>query len=411
MKKSSEVNFQLEKVQLELEDCLTALQIQEDRGVHIESSYHNALARSSNLVEQLTASQKQIETMNEDYQSDKAEKNEEAKKGTYIISVLTSELKLARIRVQEVEQVQKNLEKYNETLKTLLKTAKMDVSKPIPSSSPTILEAVPSTSTKEYDAHHSEELIFLRRERENSLYERSVLQRELNDLRPLDQALAQLISDLKSPLNQLEPISSIYSNDDEEPSVPPPPHVHTKSSLEETGGYSDMYSKASNRDSSIPNYMRGRSSISSHGPLRSSYDDERGRGKVTSPTRSLNTSATPLPTGQRTSSSISQRLRHQACPLSERNSNWIALPSIPRLSVSLHEKIKSLAADLMFSESKYWRLEVKFQDTKKSLEKINAINANKVLELIASIKVMENFAEELRGLLHLKDAELEVSYQ
>lgn len=405
MKKSSEVSLELEKVQSELQDCLSALQIQEGQAVNIESSYHAALERSNNLEEQLTISQKQIETLNEECQCDNTEKNEEAKKGTYIISVLTGELKLARIKLQEVEQGQINLEKYNETLKTLLKTAKMDVSKPVPSTSPIVAAATHPTPT-EPSTHHSEELVFLRRERENWLYERSVLERELDDLRPLDQALAQLVTDLKSPHNQLEPSYSIYSDDDEDPPLPPPT-IHNKKSADEIGGYGDMY--ANNCDSCNPNYMRGRSSTSSHSPLRVSFDHERGRGKIASPTRSINTAAMVLPAGQKSSSSINQRMRHQSCPLSEKNSSWIALPSISRLSVSLHGKIQSLAADLMFIESKYWRLEVKFEDMKKSLEKNDAINLNKVIELKTSVKVMEKIIEDTREQIQIKDNQLEVS--
>ena len=41
------------------------------------------------------------------------ERNEEAKKGAYIISVLTGELKIARGKVLELEQIQMNLENYN----------------------------------------------------------------------------------------------------------------------------------------------------------------------------------------------------------------------------------------------------------------------------------------------------------
>jgi hypothetical protein len=403
MKKSSEVSIQLKKVQLELQDCLDVLQIQEGRALDIESSYHAALKRSKDLDEELITSQQQIKTLTEEYLSDNAEKNEEAKKGTYIISVLTGELKLARVKLQEVEQGQINLEKYNETLQTLLKTAKMDVSKPIPCSSPVIAPAVLSASN-EPSAQHSEELVFLRRERENWLYERSVLRRELDNFRPLDQALAQLVIDLKSPLNELEGSHSIYSDDEEDPPHPPPPPIHIKNSGEEIGGYGDIY--ANNRDNCNPYYMRGRSSTSSHSPLRASYDHERGRGKVMSPTRS-NNATIPLQTGQK---STSQRLRRdQSCPLSEKNSSWIALPSISRLSTSLNGKIQSLAADLMFMESKYWRLEGRSEDMKKSLEKINTINLNKIIELKTSLKMMEKVVEETKGHLQVKDNELEVS--
>ena len=143
MMKSSDINSQLEKCQFDLSQYVDSLTEQEERANQHENNFHAELSRAGTLARELSECQNKMEAAERQHNLDNRERSEEAKKGAYIINVLTSELKLAKARATEVESININLENYNETLKTLLRTSKscncnVSGTQSMPSSPPSI---------------------------------------------------------------------------------------------------------------------------------------------------------------------------------------------------------------------------------------------------------------------------------
>lgn len=111
MVKSTEINYRLRKCEAELSNSIQALAEESERADKFENSYHSELARAITLAVDLSTSQKTIATIEQKYNADNIGKSEEAKKGAYIINVLTSELKLSRNRICELEKLLDNLKK------------------------------------------------------------------------------------------------------------------------------------------------------------------------------------------------------------------------------------------------------------------------------------------------------------
>ena len=348
--KITEVVLQLKNCQIELSDCKNSCNEMKERASVLEGRLDNEVLRTSMLVSDLNSSQMHATKVEEQFRMESAQKSEEAKKGAFIISVLTSELKTARSRLVELEeeikrigaistleqvqqqqqeqqhhqqqqqqqqhQQQQHQQQQEEQQSKQHQRAPVDT--PLPAST--------AATGFEHSRKLTIELLSLRRLRDEWELERT--QRP----RAIDTALSELTTDLTA-LAEHDRLCAPYKEKNEisiklgAPLPPPSSSASASDAVAATRsqlGYSDRYMHSS--QTSEPNYMRSCSS---------GRNDPRGR---------TNTSTSK--------SSIQPLLEDElsSARLSKVHAYWLALPSIGIVSPLLHTKIKELASDLLYTE-------------------------------------------------------------
>lgn len=351
--KSAEIGLRLEESVIELSNCKKShCEMQERAGV-LESRLENEVMRTSILVSDLNASQMHATRIEEQYRIESGCKSEEAKKGAYIISVLTGELKTARNKLIELEEevsrkgVISNIEQQQQQQQRVLVDASLAI------------------TGFEHSRKLTIELLSLRRLRDE--WELEKVQRP----RAVDAALLELTTDLTA-LAERDTLSAPHREMSEismKLGAPVPSSSTTAAdavaATRGKPGYSDRY--AFLRQSSDPHYM---------GSCSSSRSSSKGHCKPT----------------------LEDELSAQmsSARLSQMHAYWLALPSIGVISPLLHTKIKELASDLLYMELACVEIEENIRTTYSEAELASATDKMEISKLHSLNYALERNLEEAK---------------
>ena len=358
--KSAEIGLRLEESMIELSNCKKSHYEMQERAIVLESRLENEVVRTSMLVSDLNASQMHATRIEEQYRIEIACKSEEAKKGAYIISVLTGELKTTRNKLVELEEevsrkgVISNIEQQQQQQEQQ-QQQQQRVS----------VDASSASAGFEHSRKLTIELLSLRRLRDE--WELEKAQRP----RAVDAALLELTSDLTA-LAERDMLSAPHREMSEismKLGAPVPSSSTTAAeavaATRGKPGYSDRYAYL--RQSSDPPYM---------GSCSSSRSNTKGHSKPT----------------------LEDELSAQmsSARLSQMHAYWLALPSIGVISPLLHTKIKELASDLLYMELACVELEENIRTTYSEAELASAIDKMEVSKLHSLNYALERNLEEAK---------------
>ena len=412
--KSTDINNQLDKCKSDLLHSMKALVEQKEVGDKSERNYHAELARAATLAADLSDSQGKILMIKQEHHTHNVERSEEAKKGAYIINVLTSELKISRGKMAEMDRVQDDLQKSNDDLRASLTKARELVSRSdrnvatvhnpdciiSNTSTNTVIRAAvagnnDTNATATYEVSQQlkifeQELLLLRKEKKAWQDERLVLLKKGDPLSLQNQALSELMKDLDT-LKVEEDDASGELNLKYLP--PPPPSVGIPPNQGGDNSYSRTYSRA--RKTSIPNYM---GSTRSRSPPR-----HHAKFSVAQTSIPLGSCADNLKTGS------NQKLEFeeiQCCPMTSRHHKWINLPSLRIVSTLLHENITKVVNDLQCSELKCLEVERKLKNSHLEIDLLKTEHKNETLKYIAATKISEREIADVKTDLSKRERDL-----
>lgn len=373
-----------------------------ERATVLEGRLDNEVMRTRMLVSDLNSSQMHATKVEEQFRMESAQQSEEAKKGAFIISVLTFELKTARSRqvaleeeikrigaISPLEQLQQQQQEqqHHQQLQQQQHQQQQEQQQSKQHqrvSVDTPLEAAAAATGFEHSRKLTIELLSLRRLRDE--WEQEKLQRP----RAIDAALSELTTDLTA-LAEHDRLCAPHKEKNEisiklgAPLPPPSSSASASDAVAATRsqlGYSDRYEHLS--QTSDPNYMRSCSS---------SRNNPRGR---------INTSISK--------SSIHPHLEDDlsSARLSKMHAYWLALPSIGVVSPLLHTKIKELASDLLYTELANVELEENIRITyneaqlssttdKMEISKLHSLNHTLEEKLYVSKKCIEKLETAMKN--------------
>ena len=359
--KRTEIDLRLEENMTELSNCKKSHSEIQERAIVLESRLEDEVMRSSMLVSDLNASQTHATRIEEKYRIESAYKSEEAKKGAYIISVLTGELKTARNKLVELEEevsrkgVISNKEQQQQQQQQQQLQQQQSIS----------VDASSAVTGFEHSRKLTIELLSLRRLRDE--WELEKAQRP----RAVDAALLELTTDLtalaerdmlSAPNREMSEISMKLGAPLSSSSATAAEAVATTRGKP---GYSDRYAYL--RQSSDPHYM---------GSCSSRRSNPKGHSK-------------PTPEDELSAQMSSARL-------SQMHAYWLALPSIGVISPLLHTKIKELASDLLYMELACVELEENIRTTYSEAELASATDKMEISKLRSLNYALERNLEEAK---------------
>ena len=384
--KNTEVVLQLKNCQMELSDRKNSCKEMKERATVLEGRFDNEVMRTSMLVSDLNSSQMHATKVEEQFRIESAHKSEEAKKGAFIISVLTSELKTARSRLVELEeeikrngaispleqlqqqqQEEQHHQQQQQQQQQQSEEQQFKQHQRVPVDTPLAATATATATGFEHSRKLTIELLSLRRLRDEWELERT--QRP----RAIDAALSELTTDLTA-LAEHDRLCAPHKEKNEISIKLGAPLPSSSASASDAVaatrgqlGYSDRYVHLS--QSSDPNYMRSCSS---------SRNNPRGR---------TNTSTSK--------SSIQPCLEDElsSARLSKMHAYWLALPSIGIVSPLLHTKIKELASDLLYMELANLELEENIRITNNEAELSSATDKIEISKLTSLNNTLEKNLE------------------
>jgi hypothetical protein len=372
--KSAEIGLRLEESMIELSNCKKAHCEMQERAGALESRLENEVMRTSMLVSDLNASQMHATRIEEQYRIESACKSEEAKKGAYIISVLTGELKTARNKLLELEEevsrkgVISNIEQQQQQQQIQQQQLRQQQEQQQQQQQQQQRVSVDSSSAAtgfEHSRKLTIELLSLRRLRDE--WELEKAQRP----RALDAALLELTTDLTA-LAERDVLSAPHREMSEismKLGAPVPSSSATAAdavaATSGKPGYSDRYAYL--RQSSDPHYM---------GSCSSSRSNTKGHSKPT----------------------LEDELSAQmsSARLSQMHAYWLSLPSIGVISPLLHTKIKELASDLLYMELACVELEENIRTTYSEAELASATDKMEISKLHSLNYALERNLEEAK---------------
>ena len=413
--KSTDINNQLDKCKSDLLHSMKTLVEQKEVGDKSERNYHAELARAATLAADLSDSQGKILMIKQEHHTHNVERSEEAKKGAYIINVLTSELKISRGKMAEMDRVQDDLQKSNDDLRASLTKAREVVSRSdrnvalatvhnpdsiiSNTSTNTVIRAAvagnnDTNATATYELSQQlkileQELLLLRKEKKAWQDERLALLKKGDALSLQNQALSELMKDLDT----LKVEEYDASGDLKLKYLPPPPpSVSISPNQGEDNSYSRTYSSA--RKTRIPNYM--------------------GSTKSSSPPRhhakfSVAQTSIPLSSCDNLKTGSNQKLEFeesQSYPMISRHHKWVNLPSLRIVSTLLHENITKIVNDLQYSEQRCLEVERKLSNSHLEIDLLKTEHKNETLKYIAATKISEREIAELKTDLSKRERDL-----
>ena len=345
---------------------------------------------------------------NENKKNIKIDASEGVKEGIkedFIVSVLSSELRAAHAKVLNLEEKLEKLDQLAELkeFKELKESRELEASERGDSINSRVKDVdadfsmcransstATTRSTKPPWRKPLSSDLESRRAVDDWQIERLTLIKELESIRPVDRALAELGTDLKK-LRARDIEAGVY----EDEIVSSPTRVPLK--LTTVRSYSNMYSQSQSSHAK----GQGQASARSDGSATSSSKPRAQTPIKPHPTmanlNSLNRS-TDNPTdnsaynkadnvrnsvGDTNSDEIRRSDNRPHGSLSKQHS-WVTLPSIPRLSSLLHERINRLFNDLHKCESKYFDAEESNQQIRSELARAAVENEREIQRLTAT---------------------------
>jgi hypothetical protein len=372
---TSSLRTQLEQCQIELSSRSGTIHDAEERAALLKSKFDSELLRADSLAVELSGSRSLIASMEENYRNENVEKSNEAKKGAYIISILTSELKAARARVSELDELVAGSRARVSELEALVAEGEERLLKEVENAKvaeQSRKRGVGPSQSSEWD---------------DRVRERNALKRS-DPSRLLDRALAELAADLKAI---------------------PAPSTENSGSAPRQRSISFAIQKGSNpskldlKSASAPQTGR-RSALSKDGKGHSDRSDRQGRDYQRS--RSPG-SRSPSRARQSGPSSAMDRSSARSCPLSEEHALWTELPSLHRALPELADLIKKIASDLFTTESQLEDIQDRYSTL---LDKYDTEIAESNAEVFALTVVNKSLNSDLcdtRGRLEEAEAGLE----
>ena len=375
---TSSLKTQLEQCQIELSNCSGTIHETGERAALMERKFEDELARADSTAAELKESRSLISSMEENYRNENVEKSNEAKKGAYIINVLTSELKSARARVSELEA---SVAEGEERLLKEVESAK-----------------VAEQSRKQGVGSQSSDFDDRVRERNAS--------RRSDPSRLLDRALADLAADLKaisaSPTESGTGGGSGVGNMQRQRSISfsvqrgstPSRQDFKSASMPQTGRRSAMLKDGKGHTDRSYSQGRGASAGGVTGYPRSSSPGSRSpsRARLGGPSSVIDGSSPCY------------------CPLSEEHALWTDLPSLHRALPDLGDLIKKMATDLYSTESQLEVLQDRYSTILDKYDTVVAESNAERFDLTVVNKALNSDLCDVRGKLEEAEARLETEH-
>ena len=343
----------------------------------------------------------------------------------YIVSMLSNELRSARARLQELESGLKELDVTEDCDRSIQSTI-ISVSTPkrlysifspssidpkgslpllvtspsastsIPASIATVNQPWMTMTSSDLDSRHAQAAWTL---------ERAELMRELNAIRPVDRALAELADDLKK-LKENDNYQDLF--DDTDRCTPPYAALTNEGIVADRSisNYSHMYSKRSAATAGIIKSGKakgkGRSNSFENSNSAVSRDLTCNLSRICMPIKPLH----PLCRTQAGSErgTIEQLSRPHGM-LSQQHS-WVGLPSIARLSVPLDERIKKLLLDLHRSETDYSELNRRLVSIQNSSKLSDIATEKNIQDLMSAAETAEKARRHSEDILKRRESDL-----
>ena len=377
---TSSLKTQLEQCQLDLSNCSGTIHETEERAALMERKFEDELARADSTAAELKESRSLISSMEENYRNENVEKSNEAKKGAYIINVLTSELKSARARVSELEasvaEGEERLLKEVESAKVAEQSRKQGVG------------AQPSD--------------FDDRVRERNASRRS------DPSRLLDRALADLAADLKAIA--ASPTESGTGGG----SGGGGGNMQRQRSISFSVQRGSTPSRQDFKSASMPQTGR-RSAMLKDGKGHTDRSYSQGRGASASVVTGYPRSSSPgsrSPSRARLGgpSSVIDGSSPCYCPLSEEHALWTDLPSLHRALPDLGDLIKKMATDLYSTESQLEVLQDRYSTILDKYDNVVAESNAERFDLTVVNKALNSDLCDVRGKLEEAEARLETEH-
>jgi hypothetical protein len=385
---TSSLKTQLEQCQVELSNCSGTIHETEERAALMERKFEDELARADSTAAELKESRSLISSMEENYRNENVEKSNEAKKGAYIINVLTSELKAARARVSELEvsvaEGEERLLKEVESAKVAEQSRKQGV----------------GSQSSDFDD----------RVRERNASRRS------DPSRLLDRALSDLAADLKaisaSPTESGTGVGS--GSGSGSGSGGGGGNMQRQRSISFSVQRGSTLSKQDFKSASMPQTGR-RSAMLKEGKGHTDRSYSQGRGASASVITGYPRSSSPgsrSPSRARLGgpSSVIDGSSPCYCPLSEEHALWTDLPSLHRALPDLGDLIKKMATDLYSTESQLEVLQDRYSTILDKYDTVVAeFNAER-FDLTVVNKALNSDLCDVRGKLEEAEARLETEH-
>jgi hypothetical protein len=368
---TSSLKTQLEQCQIELSSRSGTIHDAEERAALLQSKFDSELLRADSLAAELSGSRSLIASMEENYRNENVEKSNEAKKGAYIISILTSELKAARARVSELEELVAGSRARVSELEALVAEGKERLLKEVESA-----EVAEQSRKRGVGPSQSSEW-------DHRVRERNALKRS-DPSRQLDRALAELAADLKA--------------------IPAPATENSGRSGSGSAPRQRSISFAIQKGSN-PSKQDLKSASAPQTGRRSALSKD-GKGQDYLRSRSPG-SRSPSRARQSGPSSAMDGSSACSCPLSEEHALWTDLPSLHRALPELADLIKKIASDLFTTESQLEDIQDRYSTL---LDKYDTEIAESNAEVFALTVVNKSLNSDLcdtRGRLEEAEAGLE----
>ena len=421
--KSTDINNQLDKCKADLSHNMKALVEQKELGDKSERNYHAELARAATLAADLSASQKKILMIEGDHNSHNIERSEEAKKGAYIINVLTSELKISRGKIADMDRMQDDLQRANDDLRASLTKVREELSLsdqnvalgtvPKPDSvfsdsgTNTVIRAAVASSdanaratcdVSQQSKISEQEILLLRKEKEERQDGKLVLLKKGDASSLHNEALFELTKDLsaleveKNDTNRVIELSQKNLL-----SLPPPPSSIgiQQNQGEDNSSYSSTYSRT--RNTCIPSYMGSTSSSS----------PPRHRTKTSVPQKSTQRGHCIEKIDTRSNKMLEVE-EIQSCPMTLRHHKWVNLPSLRNVSTLLHENITNIINDLQSSELMCLEVERKLAKSQLVIEELKTEHKNEILKYMTATKIRDREMVEMKTNLEMTERNLKI---
>jgi hypothetical protein len=369
---------QLEQCQLELSRSSGTIHDAEERTALLQSKFDSELQRADGLVAELSGSRSLIASMEENYRNGNVEKSNEAKKGAYIISILTSELKAARARVSELEESVAGSRARVSELEALVAEGEERQLKEVES-------AKVAEQSRKRGAGPSQSSDWDDRVRERNALKRS------DQSRLLDRALVELAADLKAiPAPSTESGSGSGSAQRQrsisfsvQRGVKPSKQDTSSASQPQSGRRSALLKDG--KGHSDRSYRQGRDYLRSRSPGSRSPS----RARLAGPSSAMDGSSAC------------------SCPLSEEHALWTELPSLHRALPELGDMIKKIASDLFTTESQLEDLRDRHSSLLDKYDTEIAESNSEIFDLTVANKSLNTDLCDTRGRLEEAEAGLE----
>ena len=321
-----------------------------------------------------------------------------------------------------MESININLENYNETLKTLLRTSKSCTScncnvadtQSMPSSPPSIgrygvhtnnyqtstwtTGATSATNSSlavdnQYVHKLITELSVLQRGEAQWRDEKTALLTEIDAQNSQVQLLVKLSADLCALKNDTNTrlISGKDVGRNQCSSLLNAPSLRTSVSTSGDSSYSTTFSRTCNSRAVTPNYMGSTRNVGRSKSPSSGKENEKNNNSGTEKYHigSQHSEEDPL------------------SPISETHMAWIGLPSLRLLSPILYENIISMLNDFIDCESQHSDLKKKFQDYQLEFRNTKTADKNELLSLLATAKIRDREIKTINSTLNSREEELE----